>query len=273
MFIRPTQLHWGATLAELSARYPADDLVTHPAFDATRAITIHAPAAEIWPWLVQMGYGRAGFYGYDLIENPGSGTGLRSANSIVPNLQYPQPGDLLPLSKVASLRFGVVDPPRTLVWVGREDPPRGVFIWTLVPQDAAHTRLISRIRWRYTDDSMGRVLGVFTEFADHVAVKEILRGVRDRAERRSPASLWIQGFEIAGWLFAVLQLCIGSVLVLFVRRWKIAWLYAFGAGLVLCFTAYSPAPHWLNALVPWTYLTIVFCARRRPFRNSTPAFE
>jgi len=46
---------------------------------------------DIWPWLVQIGYGRAGFYGYDLIENLGSSTGVRSAGSILPELQHPRP--------------------------------------------------------------------------------------------------------------------------------------------------------------------------------------
>lgn len=267
-FIRPAQLRWGATPVELSARYPADDFVSHPAFDATRAISVHATPQEIWPWLAQMGYGRAGFYGYDLIENPGSGAGLRSANTIFSNLQDPQPGDVLPLSKVASLRFGVIDPPRTLVWLGRESPPRGVFVWTLVPQDATHTRLISRIRWRYTDDATGRALGLFTEFADHVAVKEILRGVRDRAEGHRTASLWVQGFEIAAWLSAFFQLCVGAILILLVRRWRFMWFFALGAGLVLCFTLYGPAPHWLNALLPWVYLLLFVYSRRMRFSRS-----
>src|SRR5271165_3211853 len=72
--IRPTQLHWGATTDEATRPLPGDNLVASPSFCATRAITIHGKPEDIWPWLAQMGYNRAGYYGYDLIENIGSST-------------------------------------------------------------------------------------------------------------------------------------------------------------------------------------------------------
>lgn len=56
-WIRPAQLHWGATPQELARVMPEDGIVAHPAFDATRAITIHATPEQIWPWLAQMGFG------------------------------------------------------------------------------------------------------------------------------------------------------------------------------------------------------------------------
>src|ERR1700740_3063753 len=77
--IRPSQLHWGATAEEVRRVMPGDDLVAHPTFVATRAITIQGKPEEIWQWLVQIGFDRAGYYGYDLIENLGSKTGIRSA--------------------------------------------------------------------------------------------------------------------------------------------------------------------------------------------------
>jgi hypothetical protein len=69
---RPYQIHWGATAAEVDRPMPGDTLSRRPTFLATRAITIVGTPADIWPWLVQMGYGRAGFYGYDILENLGS---------------------------------------------------------------------------------------------------------------------------------------------------------------------------------------------------------
>jgi hypothetical protein len=77
--IRPAALRWGATTEEAKRSMPGDDLVPSPSFCATRAITVHGRPQDIWPWLVQIGYGRAGFYGYDLIEDLGSSTGIRSA--------------------------------------------------------------------------------------------------------------------------------------------------------------------------------------------------
>jgi hypothetical protein len=69
-YVRPWQLSWGATPEELSRPLPSDELVTRPTFNATRAITIAAPPEEIWPWLVQVGLTRAGWYSYDILDNP-----------------------------------------------------------------------------------------------------------------------------------------------------------------------------------------------------------
>ena len=260
--IRPSQLHWGATAEEISRSMPADNAVQHPAFDATRAITIRARPEQIWPWLVQMGYGRAGFYGYDLIENPGGGSGIRSARTILPQFQNPHPGDILPLSVAASLVYGPIEPNHHLVWLGRDDPPSGVFIWQLVPVDDGHTRLISRIRWRYLHTPVGFALGIFTEFADHVAVRAILRGVRDRVEGREPQSLFSQACEIASWFVALFEFLLASAWILIWHRWKHAWLLAAGAGLLLQFLLYAGLPVWLGAPIPLLYLALMLWAWR-----------
>ncbi len=78
VFARPSQLHWGATDAEVARAMPGDALSDHPTFLATRAITIDAAPGIIWPWLVQLGYGRAGFYGYDILENLGNAAWITS---------------------------------------------------------------------------------------------------------------------------------------------------------------------------------------------------
>ncbi len=269
--IRPAQLHWGATPEEVVRPMPEDGIVAHPAFDATRAITIHATPEQIWPWLVQMGFRRAGFYGYDLIENAGSGTGIRSASSILPQFQYPQAGDPLPLSVAGSLTFGAIKPNSFVVWRSWEEPALGVFIWELVPIDASHTRLISRIRWSYLPDAWGKVLGVFTEFSDHVAVRKILEGVRDRVEGRAPDSLALEAVAIAGWLLASFEFCSAAIAVVSMRRWQVAWLFALGAGALLQFTLYSSAPVWVCAPLPWLYLAWMVRAWRKRRPNPAPS--
>jgi len=272
--IRPAQLRWGATDEEVARPMPEDGLVASPAFDATRAITINARPEQIWPWVAQMGYRRAGFYGYDLIENIASGTGLRSAQTILPRLQDPHPGDELPISGVASIMFGGVERNRYLVWRGTEVPPNGVFIWQLVPENENQTRLISRIRWRYHAEYPARALDLFTEFGDHVAVRAVLHGIRNLAEGRGTESLFAQGAEIAGWLLGMMELAVGAVFVLCWRRWRRAWLLALGAGLLLQFVLYGAAPVWASAPLPWLYLALmVWCWRRErsPQRFQAPA--
>jgi hypothetical protein len=71
-----------------------DEIVGKPSFNATRAVTINAPAKNIYPWIVQMGVSRAGWYSYDLLDN----LGRRSAESILPEHQNIQVGDLIPIS-------------------------------------------------------------------------------------------------------------------------------------------------------------------------------
>jgi hypothetical protein len=252
--IRPAQLRWGATSEEVARPMPEDNIVADPVFDATRAITIRARPEQIWPWLAQMGFGRAGFYGYDLIEGIGSKTGIRSANTIVPELQHPTTGDPLPISMAATLVYGSINPNEWMVWRSQHLPSDGVFIWELVPVDENHTRLISRIRWNYAPGLWFKTLGVFTEFADHVAVRRILKGIRDRAEGRPPESLAGEAVEIAGWILALLELCIATVFAAFGRHWKMAWLLALGAGVLLQFLLYGDAPVWICAALPWFYL-------------------
>ena len=70
--LRPWHLHWGATVAEAAQRMPGDEIVKAPWIKASRAITIRATPEEVWPWLVQMGYHRAGWYTYDWIDNDGA---------------------------------------------------------------------------------------------------------------------------------------------------------------------------------------------------------
>ena len=70
-FYRRQHLRWGATDDEIRASMPGDEVITKPKYLATRAITIEAPPSAAWPWLVQVGCLRAGFYAHDLLDNLG----------------------------------------------------------------------------------------------------------------------------------------------------------------------------------------------------------
>ena len=69
--LRPRLLRWGATDVEVNEPYPGADLIPGGTRSATMAVTIDAPPARVWPWLVQMGYGRAGWYSWDRLDNFG----------------------------------------------------------------------------------------------------------------------------------------------------------------------------------------------------------
>ena len=90
--VRPRLLHWGATEDEVRLPYPGAELIPDGTRSATMAVTIEAPPSSVWQWLVQMGYGRAGWYSWDRLDN----WGAPSAESIHPEWQHIAVGDRLP---------------------------------------------------------------------------------------------------------------------------------------------------------------------------------
>ncbi len=92
LLVRPRLLRWGATDAEVHRPYPGAELIPGGTRAATMAVTIVAPPARVWPWLVQMGYGRAGWYSWDHLDN----WGQASADRLHPEWQTLAVGDRLP---------------------------------------------------------------------------------------------------------------------------------------------------------------------------------
>ena len=98
--VLPWQLRRGATNAKLQRSLPGDDIVANPKTGYTQAITIMAPKAEVWQWLVQIGYKRAGWYTYDFLHRLVGVAGCvdderRSAKRIIPELQDLKVGDVV----------------------------------------------------------------------------------------------------------------------------------------------------------------------------------
>lgn len=136
--IGPWHRRWGATGGEVAMAMPGDDLLPADAGQTTRAVTIGAPPSEIWPWLVQIGYGRAGWYSYDRIDNDGR----PSASRIVPELQDLQVGDRIEMVPGMGPTVRRMDHPRFLLCGGERDS----WCLGLYPNGDGTTRLVSR--WR-----------------------------------------------------------------------------------------------------------------------------
>ncbi len=94
--VRPWIRTWGATPAEVARTYPGDERVPNPKLDLTHAITIQAPPEKIWPWLIQLGQGRAGMYSYDWIENL-MGLDIHTRPQVLNEFQTLKAGDTVPL--------------------------------------------------------------------------------------------------------------------------------------------------------------------------------
>jgi hypothetical protein len=110
LLVRPKIRSWGVDPAEAELALPGDDLITDPSHTETRGITIDAPPARIWPWLVQMGYGRAGWYSYDALDNEGPST-----DRVLPEFQSLEVGDIMPTHPGGGFKVEVVEPERALV--------------------------------------------------------------------------------------------------------------------------------------------------------------
>ncbi|MGD9960112.1 hypothetical protein [Nocardioides sp.] len=176
-WIRPWQLTWGATAAEAVRALPGDDLVPRPSFAATRAISIQAPPERVWPWLVQVGMNRAGWYSYDLIDN----LGRPSAVTILPQFQDLAVGDTVPMSPSGRVSFPVLamSAPYSMVWGTADDL---TWTWQLDREPDGSTRLLSRMRCRYRWTSPMILVHLGLEFGDIVMMRRMLLNLRGRAE-------------------------------------------------------------------------------------------
>jgi len=174
---RPWALTWGSTDEEIARPMPGDEVLVQPTFNATRAVTIEATPEEIWPWIVQIGYRRAGFYSYDLLDNDG----IPSAERILPEYQMLEVGDLIPLSKTANVRVTELEPPRFMVLVFEVEDTwsNATWVWGLYPEDANHTRLVTRLRV----DARGFIPQMFLDFGEVIMMRKCMLGIRWRAER------------------------------------------------------------------------------------------
>ena len=138
---RPRMLRWGATTEEANEPLPGDDHTAHPRVQSTRAVTIDAAPERVWPWLMQMGIGRAGFYTHDWVErllfHARYVDGRHSAIRIHPELPPLKPGDSVPMGAGAFAQVFEVEPYRHLV--AQET-------YVLRPIPGNRTRLIARYR-------------------------------------------------------------------------------------------------------------------------------
>jgi glyoxylase-like metal-dependent hydrolase (beta-lactamase superfamily II) len=196
-------LDWGATAEETHRPLPGDELLPVADLVATRAISIAAPPADVWPWLVQIGVGRAGAYAYDWLDRL-FGLDVRSSRRIVPELQGLVVGDVIPVANDGTgLRVRAIERERLLA-TSTDD---GTWAWTWILEPAGDiTRLISRTRMATAHQSVpARVATrLLLVPASWVMERRMLLGLRDRAEgrvhaatRASPGATGAAATEIA----------------------------------------------------------------------------
>jgi hypothetical protein len=188
---RRRYLSYGSTAGERAATLPGDELMADADITATRAISVDAAVAAVWPWIAQLGQGRGGFYSYDCLENL-VGCDMHSADRVVPDWQSTAVGDDVRLHPDVALRVAVVRPGTALVLrggipMGRVAPPYD-FTWAfaLGAQADGTARLVVRERYEYTR-WWSAVLVEPVQLISFVMSRRMLRGIKRRAERTQSA--------------------------------------------------------------------------------------
>jgi len=204
LVIRPWQLRRGATDAEVRRSLPGDDLVPNPKCGYTQAITIRAPVSEVWPWLVQIGYKRAGWYSHDFLHRLMGIAGCvdderRSAKRIIPELQDLKVGDVVEIAPGMGYVVAGLEPEQALILQSRLDAGKwqsfsssdplpqkylsSSWVWFLEETDEGTTRLIVRVR---SDCSPGMLTTLSTrissELGSLVMQPKTLQVLKQRAE-------------------------------------------------------------------------------------------
>lgn len=152
-------------------------------FRNENSIDIAAPPQHVWPWLAQMGYGRASWYSWDLVDN----LGRRSATELHPDWMIQRAGDPIPGGPI-EFDTPIVDPPHHLVIAFG---PRRFGLWTTEFALSYRLRPVGNGS-RLTATATGRIDGplgrIFARYllgpGDSFMVRKQLRGIRARAARR-----------------------------------------------------------------------------------------
>jgi|SRR5664280_555275 len=179
---RSRHLRWGTTPEEVATSLPGDEFLPQAQFVATRAITVDAPPDAVWPWLVQVGSQRAGWYSNDLLDN----LGRPSAITIVPTLQSLEVGQWVPMSPFGppsentAFKVDSFQITEWLLWT----KPGSTWAWKLAPLDGGRTRLVSRVHAVYDwGHPLSALVGVLLmEFGDFAMMRRMLLGIKARAE-------------------------------------------------------------------------------------------
>lgn len=186
---------WGTTVAERRAAVPGDELLVGPRLQTTHAITVAAPPEAVWPWLVQMGWGRAGWYTYRWVDRllfPANGP---SASKLLVEHQHLAVGDHIadgPPSTGCFFTVVRLEAPWVLVLhsdshlfgslAERDDVAmRWIWAWQLT-EVSAGTRVVLRNNLQLTPVWLDQAYRAAMVPADFVMARSHLRGLRRRAE-------------------------------------------------------------------------------------------
>ena len=172
----PWQRRWGSSGEEVARAMPGDELLPPGAASTTRAITIDARPRDVFPWLLQIGYGRGGWYSYDWIDNDGK----RSVDRIDPSLQRLAVGDRIPMLPGFGPVVREIQTDHHILSSGDADT------WCLLvePLPDGRSRLMSRWRQDWPKTFGTYVWTLISDPGAFVMEQKMLRTIRSRAESK-----------------------------------------------------------------------------------------
>lgn len=184
--LRSWRTRWGATDLEIAKSYPGDEIIPNPRLGWTYAVTIRTTPDRVWPWIVQIGCRRAGWYSYDLLDNGGQPSAVR----ILSEHQKLAVGDTIPMEPKGAyiIPVALIETGHVMVLGGNlptapDDPISTTWTFVVESQGENTARLISRWRVNWKPGFLKDLgLGVFTEAIGFVMDRKMLMEIKRRAE-------------------------------------------------------------------------------------------
>jgi hypothetical protein len=257
--IRANIPSWGADPAELSQTLPGDEILTHPSSAWVNSVTINAAPEAVWPWLIQMGDSRAGFYSFTFIERGFmrvfgyTSSDVKNyyvnADHIHEEWQNPpiQQGiimDYVALRDYQPGRYVLASATPKFAGMG------WTWLWYISPTADGRTRLIVHLRLQppapaQPNPLMDAVSGAVMDLGSFMMEKNMIDGIQLRAEGGSEPD-WGQDVEIILWLGALAAGIAAAVLYLRKRTWQIALATGLLAIVALIVFTYIQPALWLR---------------------------
>ena len=198
-FLKPLRDRWGLTKEEANRNLPGDDIVKAPKSKFSHGIKIDAPIEFVWPWVVQMGKSRGGFYSYEALENL-AGLEIYNAEQILEEYQNPSVGEIIPFGPDSGYPLAIVKPNEALVIESCDDLEKKVnfnpkdgypekylhisWLWYVEELGPQKTRFISRNRVDFNDSRTNRFkFSILAEPMVFTMDRKMCLGIKKRAER------------------------------------------------------------------------------------------
>ena len=198
-FLKPLRDRWGLSREEANRPLPGDDIVKAPKSKYSHGIQIDAPVEYVWPWVVQMGKSRGGFYSYEALENV-IGLDIYNVDEILKKYQDPKVGEIIPFGPDSGYPLALVKKNEAMVIESCDDlelklnfdPGVGYpnkylhisWLWYIEPIGVHKSRFISRNRVDFSDGRMNRLkFSILAEPMVFAMDRKMCLGLKKRAEQ------------------------------------------------------------------------------------------